>query len=699
MEYIAWFANTFFYSMNISYEWLKDLIDVELNAEELAEKMTLVGLELDGMHKVGEDYVLDIEVTSNRGDCLSHLGVAREISAFSDKEIKFKDVEHRDADTAPDDLVKIEAPDLCHRFTARIIKGVEIGPSPEWIVNRLEAIGERSINNVADITNYVMHELGQPMHAFDFDKLGEKRIVVRKANPGEKITTLDEEQRKLDPSMLVICDAVKPVAVGGVMGGIDSGITEGTTNVLLEVAYFDRENIRRTSRKLGLSSEASYHFERGVDINNLVRASNRATQLICELAGGTVGPFADVYPTPFEARKIATENLRAEVKRLSGLDVAESEILRILTRLGLTKLDETTFQSPSWRHDLAIEEDLVEEVVRVTGYDKVSAELPSAIAAGEYQPTEERKRRLRETLSNFGFHEALSYSFIDSGLDQTFDVLPGIFDEGTEEFVTIKDPIIEGATRMRPSLLSGMLDAVKANFNQQNKNLRLFEIGKVFGKSNSEDGLPIETELMGILVTGDETIANKALTSTPLDFYDLKGALEAALESIGSPTPRYEAKNLTHLQAGQSGEIVLAGETVGFIGMLSSEIAAKRKFKQPVFLAEVNLQRIMESDQVLTSYSPLPVYPGITRDVSMVIDRDITFDNIKEEISKLGIELCRRVEFVDVFEGKGLADDKRSLTIRIEYRSDERTLVEEEVEKVHQDIINALKVNLAIEQR
>ncbi|MGI8670824.1 MAG: phenylalanine--tRNA ligase beta subunit-related protein, partial [Aridibacter sp.] len=283
--------------MKISYNWLKDLIDIDLSAENLAEKLTLVGLELDGMHETADDFVLDIETTSNRGDCLSHLGVAREISLITDKKLKLNDYEN--SLTTNENLVIIEDMDVCHRFTARIIKNVKIGASPEWLVKRLEAIGERSINNVADITNYVMHELGQPMHAFDFKKLAENRIVVRRAKTGEKITTLDEFESKLDETMLMICDAEKPVAVGGVMGGFESSITEDTTEVLLEVAYFDADSIRQTSRKLNLTTEASYHFERGVDIENLIRASNRATELICELAGGTAEDFADVYPTKY----------------------------------------------------------------------------------------------------------------------------------------------------------------------------------------------------------------------------------------------------------------------------------------------------------------------------------------------------------------------------------------------------------------
>ncbi|MDQ3633589.1 MAG: phenylalanine--tRNA ligase subunit beta [Acidobacteriota bacterium] len=686
--------------MKISYNWLKDLIDIELSPEDLAEKLTLVGLELDGMHETADDFVLDIETTSNRGDCLSHLGVAREISVITDENLKLNDY----ANSLPTDkyknLVKIEDADLCHRFTARIIKNVKIGTSPEWLIKRLEAIGERSINNVADITNYVMHELGQPMHAFDFNKLAENRIVVRRAKTGEKITTLDEVERKLDESTLMICDAEKPVAVGGVMGGFDSSITENTTDILLEVAYFDADSIRQTSRKLNLTTEASYHFERGVDIENLIRASNRATELICELAGGTAEDFADVYPTKFIPNEIVAENLKSEVKRLSGLEVEQNKIDRILQNLGIKKLDETTYLSPTWRHDLAIDEDLVEEVVRIVGYDKIGEELPSAGSAGEYQPTENRKKNLRQTLAVLGFDEAISYSFIDEKYDEHFEISSNLIESNTEEkFVSIKDPIIEGATRMRPSLLSGLLEAVRVNFNHQNKNIKLFEIGKVFAKSNSEDGLPKEQELLGFVLTGNEILEQKASSSRQLDFYDLKGAIEASLDAVKLPNLEYKSKDIKHLQSGQSAEVIFNGKSVGNIGKLSGKIASNYKFKQPIYIAEIDLQTLLENAELPAFYKPLPIYPAIIRDISLLIKRNLNFSEIRNLIKNQNFALCRKVEFVDVFEGKGMADDERSMTIRLEYRSDERTLTEDEVEQIHQKILSVLEANPDIKQR
>ncbi len=696
--------------MNISYNWLKDLVEIDLPPTDLAKQLTGVGLAVEGIHPHGKDSVFDIDLTSNRPDCLSHLGVAREIAAISQSKVQSpkSKVENSEAKNDNQSLVSIQDADLCHRFTARIIRNVKITPSPKWLVDRLEAIGERSINNVADITNYVMHELGQPMHSFDLDKLNEDRIVVRRARNGETITTLDEVERKLDDSMLAICDAESPVAVAGIMGGLESSITDATVNVLLEVAYFHRSSIRTTSRQLNLATEASYRFERGVDIENLIRASNRANELICELAGGKAGEFVDLYPTKFAPKEIESNDISAAVKRLIGIDVPHQECFSILTALGIEPKAESEiansrsqiFTSPSWRHDLSIEEDLVEEIARHTGYENIATELPPAFHAGEYQPTAERQQRLRLQLINMGFDEALSYSFIDTHFDDVFETVPGLIDEkAAEKYVTLQDSVIEGSVRMRPTILPGLLDAVRLNLNHNRRDLKLFELGKIFASVYSEEPLPNEVNVLALVLTGGEIYQDRAMPSRELDFFDAKGAAEASFTSLGVSDAKFVAADIKHLRAGQAASIQIGDVAVGFLGRLSDDIARNYKFKQPVFVAEINLGTVLDLPVDASRYRHLAKFPPITRDVSFVAKRNISFAEILNAVEQENFELCRNILFVDVYEGKGMAEDERSITIRLEYRSDQRTLVEAEVEALHLQILGAIEKKLGIKPR
>lgn len=682
--------------MNISYNWLNEIVDSGLDPRQVADHLTRVGLAVEGVHPYGDDFVLDIDLTSNRPDCLSHRGIARELAAILEKPMIERDV--APARTSISGLVEIADADLCNRFTGRIIRNVKVAASPKWLVDRLEAIGERSINNVADITNYVMHELGQPMHAFDLDKLSGGRIVVRRARSGEKIQTLDEIDRELDTEMLAICDAENPVAIGGVMGGLDSSITESTVNVLLEVAYFDRANIRATSRKLNLATEASYRFERGTDVLNLVRASERAADLICELAGGEKAEFVDVYPVPFVPRGFTANDISAAVKRLTGLGVGQEECMRILNGLGIASVKKkdgsVAFTAPSWRHDIAIEEDVVEEIARHAGYENIAEELPPAFGAGEYQPTELRERRLRSRLAALGCDEALSYSFIDERHDGVFEIVPGIVAGSTPDpYIALRDSVIEGALRMRPSILPGLIDSIRTNLNHKRRDLKLFEIGKVFATGEGEEGLPNEQKLLAIVMTGSESLSDRAKPGTQVEFYDLKGGLEAALDAVGCYGAVYRTANVKHLRRGQAAAVSVGEVEIGHLGRLDDELAAGYKFKQPVYVAEINLTSVLKLPTVNAAYKPLPRFPSVVRDVSFIVDRSFAFDSIRTAITEQANDLCRKVSFVDNFEGK---DGDRSLTIRLEYRSDERTLVEEEVEAVHASLLKGVEQKLQI---
>ena len=395
-----------------------------------------------------------------------------------------------------------------------------------------------------------------------------------------------------------------------------------------------------------------------------------------------------------------------KIKGLTGLDVANEEADRILHKLGFETKSQIPnpksqiFVVPSWRHDISIEPDLVEEIARHIGYDKIGEELPPATAAGEYQPTEQRKKSLRRALANLGFDEAISYSFIDTKNDEKFELIPDLVDENSDEkFITLQDSIIEGAVRMRPSLLTGLLDAVRTNFNQQRKDIKLFELGKVFAVSSNETGLPKEQELFGLVLTGGEVLEGKSMVGRELDFYDAKGALETAIDAINLPSLEYKAKEIKHLRKGQAAEIYLNGKTVGTIGRINDEIASGYKFRQPVFVAEIDLQSLLAEKEKSIFYSPLSKFPAIVRDISFLVKRTTSFSELIETVKNQGFEICKNVSFVDVYEGKGMADDERSITIRLEYRSDERTLTEAEVEDIHAKILTEIETKLGAKQR
>ena len=689
--------------MNISYNWLKDLIDIDLSANATAEALTRVGLAVEGIERHGDDTVFDVDITSNRPDCLSHLGVARELGAALGKSLDVFEPEPEIPmpPVLAHDIVRIDFAKRCYRFTARIIRGVKVGPSPKWLVDRLEAVGERSINNVADITNYVMLELGQPMHSFDLDKLAGGRIIVRPAKPGETMVTLDEVERRFDESMLLVCDAEKPVAIGGVIGGLDSAITDSTVNVLLEVAYFRPDSVRTLARKLGVNTEASHRFERGVDIDNIVRASQRAANLICELAGGQKGEFIDIYPTPIHRSEIECGDVSKAVARLTGLDVAEAKAVAILDALGIESEERDgtrVFSSPSWRYDISIEEDLVEEVARHTGYENIQESLPPASGAGEFQAAEPKKAAIRNYLVDMGYSEALSYSFIDTAWDDVFQPVPKLELNGQAQAVTLRDSVIENAVRMRQTALPGLLDAVKLNNNHQVRDVRLFEIGKAFISEKPGD-LPTERELLSIVASGGEVHSERVETARALDFFDLKGAVEAAFEAAGIEDAAFEASELKHLRVGQTATVSIAGRPVGSLGRLSEGVAQKYKFRQPVFVGEIDLTSALSAKQNGSVYSPIPKFPSVRRDVTFEVGRTPVVADILRSARSSGEPLIESVGLVTVFEGGSLASGQRAVTIRVEYRSPERTLSEEDVEYSHARLLARMDSELGLRPR
>jgi phenylalanyl-tRNA synthetase beta chain len=711
--------------MNISYNWLRELTEMTLEPRDLARRLTMAGLAVDAVHEVGNDFVLDIDLTSNRPDCLSHFGIAREVAALTGGRVnlpalKASSIEGRaEAFTA----VEIRDPDLCPRYAARVVRGVKIGPSPSWLAERLQAIGQRSINNVADITNYVMHELGQPLHAFDLATLSERRIVVRRAEAGEKLRTLDGVERELDAQMLVIADAARAVALAGVMGGEETEISDATTEVLIESAYFDPASIRRASKLLGLQTEASYRFERGTDYEGVRRAQDRCVAIICDIAGGVATEDAiDVYPRQIVPRHVSLRPRR--VQALTSLQVPADECARILVALGFVQeggrvgdaapaptadavmdnsLDEAlNFMVPTWRVDVAIEEDLVEEVARHFGYDKIKETLPASGVAGEYLEGESRRRAARRALTALGFDEAINFSFIEAAHDEQFELLPGLAypsNADADAFVTLVNPIIEGWTRMRATLLPGLLGAARHNFNHGTRDLSLFELGRLFAAGREAAELPVEENSLALLMTGKVIEEGRAESAREVDFYDLKGALEAAIDAMKLPPLEFRAASVRHLREGQSARLRLGESVIGSVGRLAEEIATAYKFRQPVYVAEVNLGALLRADELPARYSPLARYPSVVRDASFVVDRAVPFAELKQAVLDLGIAECRGVSLVDVYEGANMPEGKRSITLRAEYRADDRTLRDEEVEALHARAVKTLEKDFGAQLR
>ncbi len=684
--------------MYISYNWLSELTGTILTPAELRESLTMVGLAVDAVEDKGSDQIIDVEVPSNRPDCLSHIGIAREVAVIESGEVIYPPATPLALGGRAEEFTSVEilAADLCSRYAARIIRGVKIGPSPDWLASRLEAIGQRPINNVADITNLVLHEIGQPLHAFDLARLSEQKIIVRRAASGELLKTLDGVERKLDTNMLVIADAKRPVALAGVMGGEDSEISSQTTDVLIESAYFNSDSVRQTARALGMDTEASRRFERGADFGGVIRAQERCVELICAIAGGVATENAiDVVTERRPERRIPFHVERVET--LTSLTIAEPEMRRILDGLGFKiEADEAapagslTYVVPSWRIDVDGEEDLVEEIARHSGYDRIGADLPPARAAGEYQPRELKRRALRRSFVASGYAEAINFSFIDIVTDDQIEPLPNLIGgANAERFVTLRNPIVENAVRMRPSLIPGLLNSLRNNLNHGEKSVSLFEIGRVFASIEPGE-LPVEREALAFISSGGVMEAGRAQPAREVDYYDTRGALEAAVAAIKCAPLQFQPQVAQHLREGQSAAIEFKGEVIGSLGRLSEPLSSSYKFRQPVYVGELDLTSLLAAPEEVVLYRPLARFPAVSRDVTFLVNRDVSFAAMIQAVRADAVEQCRAVQLVGVYEGVNVPEDKRSITLRFEYRSDEGTLRDDEVEETHRSIVDSL---------
>lgn len=688
--------------MKILYPWLKEFVDVTASVTDLRSRLSLAGVAIDSIDESSAGPVLDAEVTANRPDCLGHYGIAREVAAIYRLSVnhphpKLKETSEKIASAT---RVDIEAPDLCGRYTARVLRGVKVQPSPDWLRQRLEAIGQNSINNVVDVTNYVMFELGQPMHAFDLDKLAEKRIVVRRARAGEKIRTLDGAERTLGNETCVIADAVRAVAIAGVMGGAESEIGFASRNILLESAWFDPISVRRSSKALGLRTEASYRFERGADPEMADLASRRAAELVQQVAGGELLEGAvDVYPGRSAERRI--ELSREELLRVMGADIPDRDIEEILGALGFhpVRNDENRgaaesllatwdCRQPSWRHDVTCGIDLIEEVARHYGYEKFPPRLPPAKQPARRLPHANALDRLRERIIGLGYQEIVEIPIVDAARDAIFRA------EGLTT-ATIGNPLAENASMMRSSGTVSMVGAIEWNLNHGQRNLRLFEIGNTYEMRSGE---PVETPVLTLGATGlirEKTIYEPA---REFSFTDMKGDLDRIAELAGGASWQKTSQNW--LGAGRAAQVFFGGDSgapTGIAGQLAKRVADQLKLRQDVFVAELKLEPLLHAIEVANAalkYQPIPRFPAVERDFSLVLCDGVSFAKVKEAIYSLSIPELEHIEAADLFHGGQIPAGKFSLMIRVTFQSAQATLTDAQIADYSLRIVSALEKEL-----
>ncbi|HVQ65606.1 MAG TPA: phenylalanine--tRNA ligase subunit beta [Terriglobia bacterium] len=669
--------------MKISYQWLQEFVDVTVDAQTLGRRITDVGLALESCEDANGDTVLELDVTTNRPDCLSHLGVSREVSAIYGVALRKPQFKVQEASQRASEAFSISIDDgqLCGRYCARYLAGVKVGPSPAWIRKRLEAVGVRSINNVADATNYVMMELGHPLHAFDADKLQGRQIIVRRAELDEKLTTLDGVERQLNPSILVIADAKKPVALAGIMGGGETEITSSTTNVLLESAYFSPDSIRKTARTLGMTTEASYRFERGADIEMASFACDRAAALIRELAGGEVlSGIIDVYPGKVKPARIALR--RDRIAAVLGAPVEDAIVHQIFERLELKPAQTAqgwTVEVPTFRADLSGEEDLLEEIARHYGFDKFPGTLPSSRHFGALLPGEKKVRQVRKVLSASGYSEIYMYSFSNEEMERRF--YPDI------EPVRLRNPLSEEATILRTSLIPGMLSALQWNINRGTRNLQLYELSKVYWNGGERRSL-----LIG--ASGNIAPGNVHQTTREFDFFALKGDVEELLKEFNTPM-RLTTDNIPKYY--HPGRFARVGHLAMF-GELHPSYAEPFKFRQRVYLAEIDFELLLGAPEN-RRVEQIPKYPGVKRDFSLLFDKGTQYATIHRTIVDAGISELVRIEPFDRMDSGSFPATKYSLSISVVYQSAERTLTDVEVEGFDTRILQSLEARLGAQLR
>jgi phenylalanyl-tRNA synthetase beta chain len=667
--------------MKLSLKWLKDYVLFDLPTEKLANRLTLAGLEVEKIEQLQNDIVFELEITPNRPDCLNIIGLAREVSAIVGKSLKYPPVKvsPKIKQKCP---ITIEDKDGCLRYVGSIVENIVVAPSPKWISERISALGLRTINNVVDITNFCLMEMGQPLHAFDLDKLIGEKIIVRRARSGEKITTIDGVERTLDSSILIIADDKRPVAIAGVMGGKDAEVTSNTKNILLESAYFDPVTVRRAARKLGLSSDSSYRFERGVDFDGVRNTSDRAISLISDLAKGRLVASSDII---IKSKTKEQKTILVDMSHINSYLGANLSVARcgaILGKLGFdvkqNKKGSFKIKTPSHRGDVHISEDVIEEVARITGYDELPMSLPK-ITVSQMAENKNYKclNKIRELCLASGLDEAVCYAMVDQKSLNKSNLNDLV---GTH----IQNPISQEQEMMRPSALPSLLNVLLKNLNQGEKNLKIFEIGKVYKQGKEYYGL-------SILMTGKALRDWRTTQKLETDFYDLKGIVENVLKNLGIEDFKCYPQQKTYFDESINADLVIQNKCLGEIGRICDDVLMNWDIKiKDVYFGFIDLESLLGLARLQKKFQTISGYPAITRDVSLAVKEDVSYQQLEQLVLRMGGELLGRMTFNEQYLGEKIPAGYRGLVFTLSYQSAERTLREEEVNTLHEKTVQTI---------
>lgn len=674
---------------------LDSLSDDAKSGIYILPKDTSVGIQVKDVLGLN-DVILEFELTANRADCFSVLGIVREIAVLTGNSVKKPMLRlQEDGDKKANELisVKIEANNLCSRFSARVLQNVKVGKSPAWIKERIEAAGVRSINNVVDVTNFVMLEFGQPMHAYDYDMLAGHVLIARQANQGEKLTTLDNVKRELNPSMLVIADSVQPAGLGGVMGGLASEVTESTKTVVLEAAAFNGANIRRTARACGLHSEASGRFERGVDVINTVKALDRAAQLLEEMGACTVCPeIVDAYPgfeLPSQVKFTSTQ-----VNKHLGTTISSQVMVDILKRLEFeissVKGEEITVTVPSWRNDVRCMSDIAEEISRIYGFNRIASTLPDgSMMQGGQSEEQSFVDRVKDILVAAGMNEIISFSFTHP---QTFDKLNIPVDSQLRQAVEIMNPITDEFPLLRTTAVSSVLETIARNLSRKNEDLKIFEIGSVFTpKALPLTELPIEKLMLCGALTGKRTDIAWNQGKDTVDFYDAKGVIEVLFERLGIQKYTVQAGEHYAMHPGKTALFMKGKEIIAYVGEVHPQVQAQMNITKKTYLFEMDIEKLMKYSALTCRYQSLPKYPAMSRDLALVVADDITASEVEKVIVKNAGNLLNNICLFDVYTGEQVGKGQKSLAFSLQFQSAEKTLTDAEIDPYFESIIKALE--------